>query len=79
LSVRTSDGETPDRQMSDAGDDTSADESRRRIRETLHGTHLPMLEEEGLITYDRETGQIERGPQFHQIRRLLERQEEFDD
>lgn len=39
--------------------------------ELVH-THLPRLEEEGYIEWDRESGEISKGPRFEEIEPLLE-------
>jgi len=38
----------------------------------IHHVHLPLLEEAGYIDWDRETGEIVKGPEFGEIRPLLE-------
>jgi hypothetical protein len=43
-----------------------------------HG-HLPKLEEEGFIEWDRETNTVEKGPQFEEIQPLLELMENHAD
>lgn len=48
--------------------DEAAD--RRRIR--LQHVHLPKLEASGFITWDRDAGEVSKGPQFEEIRPLLE-------
>jgi hypothetical protein len=47
------------------------DEERRVLKEMLVTEHLPLLEENGLIEWDRETDVIVRGEQFDEIRPLL--------
>ena len=39
--------------------------------ELVHN-HLPKLEEAGYIEWDQDTGEISRGPRFHEIEPLLE-------
>lgn len=36
-----------------------ADERRQRLRISLHHTHLPKLEESGIVEYDTETGHVQ--------------------
>ena len=47
----------------------ATDEERRMIQ--LHHVHLPKLEGYGFITWDRETNQVVKGPQFDEIEPLL--------
>ncbi|MFC4439494.1 MULTISPECIES: DUF7344 domain-containing protein [Natrialbaceae] len=37
----------------------------------MHHVHLPKLEEAGLIEWDRATNEVQRGPQFEEVRPLL--------
>ncbi len=63
------------------GDETDA-MTRGRADEAeseLRRTHLPMLEAEGYIEWDRETGEISRGPRFDEIEPFLELIEEHED
>lgn len=52
-------------------DESSAHQAPQAIPESLHQRHLPMLEDAGLITYDRETGAIAPGPNYDEIEHLL--------
>lgn len=45
----------------------------------LHHVDLPKLDEMGFISWDRETGKIVKGPQFDEIRPLLEMLRRHDD
>jgi hypothetical protein len=45
----------------------------------LKQTHLPMLEAEGIIEWDRETGEISKGPNFEEIEPLLRLMREHAD
>ncbi|PSP86606.1 hypothetical protein BRC83_00065 [Halobacteriales archaeon QS_1_68_17] len=45
------------------------------IESELYDVHLPMLEEAGVITWDREQGTIEPGPRFEEFEAYLD---EFD-
>jgi len=51
--------------------DDSADPDQR-VTVALHHRHLPMLADEGYISWDRSTEAIERGPRFDVIQPLLE-------
>ncbi|MFB6303052.1 MAG: ArsR family transcriptional regulator [Haloferacaceae archaeon] len=52
---------------------------REEVRSELRETHLPMLEEAGIIEWDRETGKISKGPNFDEVEPLLELMEEHAD
>ncbi|WP_327052518.1 DUF7344 domain-containing protein [Halomicrococcus gelatinilyticus] len=54
-----------------AGGDTESLEYRRR-QAAMHHNHLPMLDEYGFVTWDEETNEVSKGPQFEEIRPLLE-------
>jgi hypothetical protein len=47
------------------------EEERRALERMLETEHLPLLEENGLIEWDRETDVIVRGERFDEIRPLL--------
>lgn len=49
------------------------------VRSELRETHLPMLEDAGIIEWDRETGEISRGPNFDEVEPLLELMEDHAD
>jgi hypothetical protein len=55
-----------------AADDAAggADERARRI--ALHHVHLPKLASHGFVDWDREAGEVTRGPNFAAVRPLLE-------
>lgn len=48
----------------DAGD--------REVDLVLYHVHLPMLEDRGIVEWDRESGSVRRGPDFEEVRPLLE-------
>ena len=58
--------------------DESADEEFARLVEMQH-VHLPKLEEYGLIDWNRETNEVSKGPQFDEIRPLLELLRDHED
>jgi len=45
-------------------------EEKRRLTEMVH-CHLPKLASTALVTWDRDTGRVSRGPKFDDIRPLL--------
>jgi len=45
---------------------------RSDLASDLQETHLPMLEAEGIIEWDRETGEISKGPNFEEVEPLLQ-------
>ncbi|WP_394743175.1 DUF7344 domain-containing protein [Natronococcus roseus] len=45
----------------------------------MRHTHLPKLEEAGFIEWNRETNTVKKGPQFEEIRPLLELMENHAD
>lgn len=47
-------------------------DSASSARIVLHHKHLPMLADAGYITWDRAADIVERGPQFDEIRSLIE-------
>lgn len=51
-------------------DETHKEEVNRLIQ--MQHIHLPKLEEYGFITWDRDTNQVSKGPNFGEIRPLLE-------
>lgn len=51
--------------------DESADEELTRLVEMQH-VHLPKLEDYGFITWNRDTNEVSKGPNFEEIRPLLE-------
>ena len=61
----------------DAGIESATGESaltdaEQRTQTEMYHTHLPKLEEYGYIEWDQETNEIITGPQFDEIRPLLE-------
>lgn len=65
-------GHETDAMTRDRADEAETESELRR-------THLPMLEAEGLIEWDRETGEISRGPRFDEIEPFLELIEDHED
>lgn len=53
--------------------------SKDETKAALVHNHLPKLEEAGYIEWDRESGTIEKGPEFDEIEPLLELIEEHSD
>lgn len=53
--------------------------SKDEAKAALVHNHLPKLEEAGYIKWDRESGTIEKGPEFDEIEPLLELIEEHSD
>jgi hypothetical protein len=51
--------------------DESADEELSRLIEMTH-VHLPKLENYGFVVWNRETNEVSKGPNFEEIRPLLE-------
>ncbi|WP_455429697.1 DUF7344 domain-containing protein [Natrinema altunense] len=51
--------------------ETSEMEAARLLTEMKH-THLPLLEDYGFIDWDRDTHEVTKGPEFDEIRPLLE-------
>lgn len=54
-------------------------EDAREARIKLRHVHLPKLEAAGFLAWDREAGEIRRGPEFEEVSRLLELLDEHDD
>ena len=54
------------------GDIETSDEELRRMLIEMEHTHLPLLEEYGLIDWDREDQVVTKGPQFEEIRPVLQ-------
>lgn len=46
--------------------------NKEQIETDLTRNHLPKLEEAGYIEWDRDTGEISKGPRFDEIKPLLE-------
>ncbi|QIO24209.1 hypothetical protein [Haloarcula sp. JP-L23] len=46
-------------------------ESVQQLEMQLHHMHLPKLEEEGIIEWERETQTVSRGPQFDKLEPVL--------
>ncbi|MCU4741759.1 hypothetical protein OB955_17660 [Halobacteria archaeon AArc-m2/3/4] len=49
------------------------EDDRKRVETTLVHTHLPRLADHGILERDSETGTVETGDRFDQIRPLVER------
>lgn len=49
--------------------DGGSDQSKWRIE--LHHRHLPLLADEGYVTWDRDTDSVARGPRFDEVRPLV--------
>lgn len=56
-----------------------SDSDHRETEIALVHNHLPKLEDEGFIEWDREAGEISKGPQFDEIAPLLELMENHAD
>ncbi|MFB6079763.1 MAG: hypothetical protein ABEJ81_02000 [Haloferacaceae archaeon] len=52
---------------------------QEQIETELQRVHLPMLAEEGIIEWNRETGEISRGPNFDEIEPFLRLIEDHPD
>ena len=52
---------------------------REQVEQALVRHHLPELEKAGYIEWDRETGEISKGPRFDEIEPILELMEKHDD
>lgn len=58
---------------------SSDDQAAHNLEAVLHHVDLPKMDEAGIINYDRETGEIERGPRFDDAERILETAETATD
>lgn len=47
------------------------DAETRKLTTEMYHSHLPWLEEAGLVTWDRDTHELEKGPNFDEIRPIL--------
>ncbi|WP_158057916.1 DUF7344 domain-containing protein [Halorussus halophilus] len=61
----------------DAGVESSTGESvltdaAQRAQTEMYHVHLPKLEDYGYIAWDKDANEVVKGPQFHEIRPLLE-------
>lgn len=54
------------------GVDAGTLEIEHRLQITMYHTHLPKLEDYGFIRWDKASHEIDKGPQFEEIRPLLE-------
>ncbi|MBZ6494955.1 transcriptional regulator [Haloterrigena longa] len=54
------------------GDTETTDEELEALLTEMEHTHLPLLEDYGFINWDRDTHEVTKGPQFDEIRPLLE-------
>lgn len=55
-----------------ADGETEQVESDQDLQIVMYHTHLPKLEDYGFIRWDKDAGEIVKGPQFEEIRPLLE-------
>lgn len=55
----------------------SGEETIDVLRQRFHHTHLPLLDTCGLITWNREDNVVSKGPNFDDIRPMLEPLKEF--
>lgn len=55
-----------------AGDEETSDEELTNLLVEMNHTHLPLLEDYGFIERDRDDHQVMKGPNFDEIRPLLE-------
>jgi hypothetical protein len=53
-------------------DTVSTEMDTERLRIAIQHTHLPKLEAAGVVEWDRETNQISKGPEFDELRPLLQ-------
>ncbi|WP_254861750.1 DUF7344 domain-containing protein [Halovivax gelatinilyticus] len=49
-----------------------SEDDQRAIRISLHHAHVPYLEDLGIISYDRDTTRVRRGPNFEKLVACLE-------
>lgn len=59
--------------------EASNPEERNRLRTLIYHSHLPMLEDAGYVEWDRAETKLARGPQFDEIRPLIELLDEHAD
>ncbi|RDZ39519.1 transcriptional regulator [Haloferax sp. Atlit-4N] len=52
--------------------ETAQADTDRKTRIAMYHTHLPKLECQGFIRWNKETDEVIKGPQFEEIRPLLE-------
>lgn len=53
-------------------DVTTSDEELEKLRLEVSHTHLPKLEAAEVIEWDRDAGEVSKGPRFDELRPLLE-------
>lgn len=68
-----------DRPVRTEADVTMRGSRQEQIETELQEVHLPMLAEEGIIEWDRESGEIRKGPNFEEIEPFLRLIEEHSD
>nr|WP_121744666.1 transcriptional regulator [Natronorubrum halophilum] len=61
------------------GDRETDEEELANLLIEMQHTHLPLLEEYGFIDWDRENREVTKGPEFDEIRPLLEMMIEHQD
>ncbi|ODR83267.1 hypothetical protein BG842_09920 [Haladaptatus sp. W1] len=62
-----------------SADVTIEDENANHLKIQMVHTHLPKLDERGLIEWNRDSNQVEKGARFEDIRPLLELIRDHDD
>lgn len=55
-----------------AGGETAQAAVDQELQIAMYHTHLPKLEDQGFVRWDKDTGKVVKGPQFEEIRPLLE-------
>jgi hypothetical protein len=55
-----------------ADGNAETDDSARQFETAMYHVHMPKLEDYGYIEWDRGTNEVVKGPQFDEIRPLLE-------
>jgi hypothetical protein len=73
LLVALLDENPQDAVVSDSADvDVGPLKTRHRLRTAMHHHHLPKLDDYGFVEWQTDTQEVHRGPQFEEIRPLLE-------
>ncbi|RLM89097.1 ArsR family transcriptional regulator [Haloarcula sp. Atlit-7R] len=55
-----------------AGGETAQADADQELQIAMYHSHLPKLEDQGFVRWDKDTGEVAKGPQFEEIRPLLE-------